>query len=786
MAGLALNPTGNRLYVAGAFDNSVSIFERNVSSGELIYRDSRFDSEGDADGLSDVRSVAVSPDGKHAYVANGIGSEVSVFRRDEVLGKLLFVQLLSDNLDGVDGLSEALGVAVSGDGKFVYVASHTDDAVAVFSRDAVTGNLTFIEAKFDGLAGVNGLNGASFVAISPDTTNLYVASSDEDAVAVFTRNKTTGKLTFVEFKQIGSSGITTLAGAHGLAISPDGNQVYVVSLNDDALTTFARDPVTGRLTLIEAFSDGQNGVNGLSEPMCVAVSPDGKQVYTVAEFDNALMVFNRDPATGKLTVVETLTDGQNGVDGLSLPLAVALSPDGQFVYASGTGDDAVSVFLRNQITGKLTYLDSQKDGRASVDGLGFPQALTPSQDGQHLYIAGNFDGMAVFAVNDVAPTTPVQFSATAGEKLVAFKWSPNIEFDVDAYRLYRNTLRDSTAATLIRTITHPDTSVTDSTVSNNVTYYYWLSAVDSTGHESVLTTAVSSFPMDARPSQPLRLSANGSYRRVNLSWTVNVEADLAYYILYRETLSSFTPTRQDSIATVFRPDTTYTDTTVVNGTTYYYKIAAVDSLGGESSVSPEASALPSGPTKVTLSGASAQDSFGVVKLMWTVASAQQHAGFHVLRGTSPAGPFVRLSTALIQPKNGDDYLFEDKQVRVNGSYFYQLEAVATDGSLENIQTFTVTVKPPNTFDLAQNYPNPFNPDTFIRYALADASHVRVVIYNTAGQIVRTLVDADQALGFYTVRWDGRNDRIDRVSSGVYLYRIEAGVFSQVRKMTLVK
>ena len=684
VTGLALNPAGDNLYVAGEFDNSVSIFERNSTSGELTYRYSRFDGEGDADGLFDVQSVAVSPDGRHIYVANGVGNEVSVFRRDEPSGKALFIQLLSDNTDGVDGLSEAFGLTVSADGKFVYVASHTDDAVAVFSRDPITGTLTFEEAKFDGLAGVNGLNGASFVAISPDTTNLYVASADEDAVAVFTRNKTTGKLTFVEFKQIGSSGITTLDGALSLAISPDGKQVYVISFNDNALTAFSRDPATGRLTLIEAYIDGQNGVNGLSGPLSVAVSPDGKHVYAVGQSDNALMVFTRDAATGKLVVVQTLTDGKNGVDGLSLPLAVALSPDGQFVYASSTGDDALSVFLRNQTTGNLTYLESQIDGRGSVDGLGFPQGLAPSQDGKHLYVAGNFDGMAVFIVNDVAPTTPIQFSATAGEKLVALKWSPSVEVDVEGYRLYRNTLRDSTTATLIHTIAHPDTSVTDSTVSNGVTYHYWLSAIDSTGHESVLTAAVSAFPMDARPSQPLRLSASGGYRRVQLSWTENREADLAYYILYRETLSSFLPTRQDSIASVSPPDTTYTDTTVVNGTTYYYKIAAVDSLGGESVVSPEASALPTGPTAVTLASASAQDSYGIVKLRWTVASAHQHAGFHILRGSSPDGPFEQLTGSLIQPKNGADYLFEDKQVHVNGVYYYQLESVATNGSRSSL------------------------------------------------------------------------------------------------------
>jgi DNA-binding beta-propeller fold protein YncE len=76
-------------------------------------------------------------------------------------------------------------VTVSPDGKHVYVPGFDDDAVAVFSRDATTGALTFVEFKQDGVGGVDGLNGAVFVAVSPDGKCVYVTGFNDNAVAVF-------------------------------------------------------------------------------------------------------------------------------------------------------------------------------------------------------------------------------------------------------------------------------------------------------------------------------------------------------------------------------------------------------------------------------------------------------------------------------------------------------------------------------------------------------------------------------------------------------------------------
>jgi hypothetical protein len=88
--------------------------------------------------------------------------------------------------------------------------------------------------------------------------------------------------------------------------------------------------------------------------------------------------------------------------------------------------------------------------------------------------------------------------------------------------------------------------------------------------------------------------------------------------------------------------------------------------------------------------------------------------------------------------------------------------------------------------LSHNFPNPFNPITTVRYGLAQPGRVTVRIYDIAGRLVKTLVEAEKPAGYYTVPWAGRNDAGQRVASGVYFCRMESGAFRKTRKMVLLK
>ncbi len=90
------------------------------------------------------------------------------------------------------------------------------------------------------------------------------------------------------------------------------------------------------------------------------------------------------------------------------------------------------------------------------------------------------------------------------------------------------------------------------------------------------------------------------------------------------------------------------------------------------------------------------------------------------------------------------------------------------------------------YHLRQNYPNPFNPTTTISYSLPDAGNVRLVVYDLLGRNVRTLVDDYQTKGLQEIMWDARDDAGVKVSTGIYIYRIETENFTESRKMILLK
>lgn len=88
---------------------------------------------------------------------------------------------------------------------------------------------------------------------------------------------------------------------------------------------------------------------------------------------------------------------------------------------------------------------------------------------------------------------------------------------------------------------------------------------------------------------------------------------------------------------------------------------------------------------------------------------------------------------------------------------------------------------PNDFILNQNYPNPFNPTTLIKYAIPQRAFVKITVYDVLGRAISTLTNEDKIPGFYEVVFDGQD-----LASGLYFYTIQAGLYSQTKKMLLLK
>ena len=408
---VAISPDGNHVYVA-AFDGSfVAAFSRNATTGVLtqlsgtagcIAENGDGVSCADGRGLAGAVAVVVSPDGNNVYVASR-NNTVAIFSRNTTTGVLTQLSgtagCIAETGDGVtcaDGVALVglRGIAISPDGKSVYVTARDGGAVAIFSRNTTTGVLTQLSGTAgcvsnDGTGGacvqVRGVQGARVVAVSPDNLNVYVASQYSSAVAVFSRNTTTGALTQLS----GTAGCiadtgdgVTCADGRGLfgpiqlQLSPDGKNLYVASVGSSALTTFSRNTTTGALTQLSGTAgciaetgDGSTCADGkgLNEVVFVTVSPDGNNVYAAAETSHALTIFSRDTTTGALTQLSGLAgciseDGTSGTctDGVALTgaISVTASPDGAFVYAAAYISDAISSFSRSTGTSNLMLLSS--------------------------------------------------------------------------------------------------------------------------------------------------------------------------------------------------------------------------------------------------------------------------------------------------------------------------------------------------------------------------------------------------------------------------------------------
>jgi hypothetical protein len=140
-----------------------------------------------------------------------------------------------------------------------------------------------------------------------------------------------------------------------------------------------------------------------------------------------------------------------------------------------------------------------------------------------------------------------------------------------------------------------------------------------------------------------------------------------------------------------------------------------------------------------------------------------------------------------------DTSFTDMEYEMNQMYFYRIVAVDYAG---NISDYSETVEGailsidfnqiPEVFALHQNYPNPFNPTTQIKYDLPEDAMVSITIFDIMGRTIRSLVNSIQTAGYRSIQWDATNNAGKPMSAGLYLYTIQAGEFTQTKKMVLLK
>lgn len=366
-------------------------------------------------GLASPTALALSPDGAFAYVTSEALDSVLVFRRSAFNGNLSLVARYDVAAPGFEtaGLTTPLDVIVSPDGLHVYVAAEEAGTVVVMARNASNGTLSFVENQDDtGAAGAN-LGGVRRLQISADGNHLYAAAANAGAVVIFSRDAGTGALTFLEAELNGADDPDDIGNAvqymnrpAGMALAADGSQVYVASRFGDAVQVFERDadPASadfGRLSFVTAYRNGALGIVGLDGAFNIGVSADNAHVYVAAEAENAIVLFDRNPdgTLQQRSVWRHETPDRPGLIGVQ---GLAISPDGLEVFAGGFADNSLSIFRRiqpddedNLPYGDLVMRQTLFDDQGELLNMAGPTAVVPSGDDEYLYVVANEDNAIV-------------------------------------------------------------------------------------------------------------------------------------------------------------------------------------------------------------------------------------------------------------------------------------------------------------------------------------------------------------------------------------------------------
>jgi|GEM_PF-754093 len=635
---------------------------------KLVFIETHVDGQGGVDGLDGTYDMKLSPDGNFLYVASMNDDAISIFGRDRDSGELNYISRTKNGEGGVIGLNGARSLDISPDGLHLYAVSMFDDSLVSFSRDENTGALTYLSRIRDNDLGVDGLDGARSISISPDGTNLYVAGWDDNALALFSRDPVDGTVGFLGRLKHGEDDIYALDAPHFVTVAPDGENVYVALWDEDAITVYDRALDTGLLTYNSKIENGgrdaaDNPISGLQAPRAVLATPDGNQLYAVAWNDDALTVFNRDEA-GALEFAATHQNGIDSVDGLDGAHTLALSADGKFIYVAAFFDDAITVFARDADTGELTFDQSIFNNDEGVSGLNGTLTVMASPDGEHVYSASISEKSLVafrrelvidppvFTVEPISKSIPanssVSFNALAEGIEVTYQWKSD---GVD--------IAGATDSTLV---IDPVAFALDQTV-------YTVEASNSGGSllsaEAILTV----LPEVTLETPETLTALTQSSTTALLEWQDLNENETGFEIQRKVASGVF-----ETIAQIFAGVSEYSDTGLTPGTEYIYRLRATRP-GEVSEWSNEAvvesfDSVPNGPVNLTV----VLESYNRIELTWDDRSAVED-GYYIERRDNDGGAgFQSVGTV---EKSVTRFL--DRGVDPQNSYSYRARAYNESG-----------------------------------------------------------------------------------------------------------
>jgi hypothetical protein len=465
------------------------------------------------------------------------------------------------------------------------------------------------------------------------------------------------------------------------------------------------------------------------------------------------------------------------------------NPANKSIYLwKGTGTDSVQLFLDTDAGITATEF------AYPINVVGFVSqysSLTPPNNGYELCPRSTIDITTIVVV----PTAPALLTPATGaiDQAVSLTLTWGSVTGAATYTVQVAT--DSLFATLVvndSTLTTASKPV--SSLLNSTTYYWRVNAKNTAGTSSYSTvfnfTTVAAAPVV--PAVPvLQTPATGALDQpVSLTLTWGSVTGAATYRVQVSTDSLFT-----SVLVV--NDSTLTTASKLagplqNDTKYYWRVNAKNA-GGTSNYSTVFNfttivAVPSIPGLLTPANG-AIDQPATLTLTW--GSVTGAATYRVQVASDSLFSRITLNDSTLTTASK-----EVGPLPNNTKYYWRVNAKNVGGTSSystvfNFTTSTTGVEAsegvPTEFSLKQNYPNPFNPSTTIKFGLPTQASVTMEIYNMLGVKVRTLIQGEvMSAGIHQMEWNGKDNAGVSVTSGVYLYRINAGTFQVSKKMMLLK
>ncbi|MBN2104885.1 beta-propeller fold lactonase family protein [bacterium] len=266
-----------------------------------------------------LKSISISPDGQYAYIISY--SEISRFTREESTGVLTFDRKYKFSAFTSEYI-DAVSSAISPDGNYLYIADQGEESVVWFKRDLSDGTFQYTNRFYVDDVNMNNTDNVYIVdtiTASPDGKHVYVTTRQTPSVLIFRTTESEDQhLVYARRNSIGCTG--------PIAVSPDGNYVYLDDYENNGLSWFTRNPTWGFLDYVGTYIPEQDV---LSNPSSIALSPDGNFVYLTpqAYLPNAVAWFSRDLSTGSLSYIGMFSD-----DILGRVSSITVSPDGNYVY----------------------------------------------------------------------------------------------------------------------------------------------------------------------------------------------------------------------------------------------------------------------------------------------------------------------------------------------------------------------------------------------------------------------------------------------------------------------